>query len=334
MKRIGITVGDPAGIGAEIILKSITELKKIKGFRFVILSPAGFLKEYSAKTKIKVSLPVTNNIEDTDEKIQVLESIEKISFRLGTPSDITGNAAYRIIGKGIRFALSGKIDALVTAPVSKFAINLTGKRFSGHTEMLKRMTGVKDVLMLFVSPQLKAGVVTTHIGFRNVSRNITEAKIISKLLLLTNGLKRFFSLRHPVIGVSALNPHAGEGGYIGNEEIKIIEPAIKKARGRGLKIDGPFPSDTILLKRDEFDALLFMYHDQAMIPLKLLSWGKNVNVTIGLPFVRTSPDHGTGFDIAGKGIASPDSFIEAVKLACRILGKARIKDKGLVPNKR
>ncbi|MCK4396463.1 4-hydroxythreonine-4-phosphate dehydrogenase PdxA [candidate division WOR-3 bacterium] len=324
MMRIGVTIGDPAGIGTEVIIKSINILKKIKGFRFIIFAPVGFLKEYARRTNKDVLLPVASSIEDTEKKIEVLEVIDKFPFRLGIPSAITGDAAYRIIKKAIHHALNKKIDALVTAPVSKYAINLTGRKFTGHTEILERMTGVKDVLMLFVSPGLKIGVVTTHIGLRNVSRNITEEKIVSKLHLLVDGLKRYFSVNHPAIGVSALNPHAGEGGYIGNEEIKIIEPAIRKARSQGIKIDGPFPSDTILLKRKKYDALLFMYHDQAMIPVKLLSWGKNVNVTIGLPFVRTSPDHGTGFDIAGKDIASPDSFIEAAKLACRMVEKGRI----------
>ncbi|MCK4235391.1 4-hydroxythreonine-4-phosphate dehydrogenase PdxA [candidate division WOR-3 bacterium] len=319
MMTIGITIGDPAGIGPEIILKSINRLKKIKGFRFIIFSPAGFLHEYCKKIALDVSLPITSSIETIKRKVEVLETIEKIPYRLGKPSKKTGDAAYRIIKNGIQYALENKISALVTAPVSKFAINLTGIKFTGHTEMLKRTTGSKDILMLFVSPALKAGVVTTHIGIRNLSRNITIEKIVSKLRILTDGLKQYFSICHPVIGVSSLNPHAGEGGYIGHEEINIIEPAIRKVRKKGLRVDGPFPADTILLKRKEFDALLFMYHDQAMIPAKLLSWGKNVNVTLGLPFVRTSPDHGTGFDIAGMGKASPESFIAAVKLACRMV---------------
>lgn len=319
MIKIGITIGDPAGIGPEVILKSINKLRKIKDVAFIIFTPSGFLKEYTRRIKIYASLPIVSSIEDTTKKITILEVIEKIPFRLGKPTETAGDAAYRIIKKGIRLALDKKIAALITAPVSKYAINLTGRRFTGHTEMLKRMSGAKDVLMFFVSPNLKAGVVTTHIGLRKVTRNITKEKIVSKLLLLTDGLKRYFSVKDPIIGVSALNPHAGEGGYIGNEENKIIQPAIREAKRRGIKIEGPFPSDTILLKRKEFDALLFMYHDQAMIPVKLLSWGRNVNVTLGLPFVRTSPDHGTGFDIAGKGIASPDSFFEAVKCAMRML---------------
>jgi len=327
MMKIGITIGDPAGIGPEIILKSVSKLKKINGFRFIVLSPAGFLKQYAHRTKIDVTLPVTSSIEDINKKVMALEVIERTPFQLAIPTANTGNVAHRIIKKGIRFALDKKINGLVTAPVSKYAINLTKRGFTGHTEMLKRMTGVKDVLMFFVSPTLKVGIVTTHISLRKVSQNITKEKILSKLFLLTEGLKQYFSVKQPKIGISAINPHAGEMGYIGNEEIEIIKPAIEEARKRGLKIDGPFPSDTILLKREKFDALLFMYHDQAMIPTKLLSWGRNVNVTLGLPFVRTSPDHGTGFDIAGRGIASPDSFMEAVRCACRMIRKRIIYDK-------
>jgi len=327
MKRIGITIGDPAGIGPEVILKSINKLRRIEEARFIIFTPSDFLEEYSRRIKMDFSLPTLKNIEHTEKKIIILEVIKKIPIQLGNPTKITGDTAYKIIKRGIGLALDKKIDALVTAPVSKYAINLSGRRFTGHTEMLKRITDVKDVLMFFVSPELKAGVITTHIGIRNVSKMITEERILSKLLLLSDGLRRYFSVKHPKIGLSALNPHSGEAGYIGREEINTIKPTVEKAKSIGLNVEGPFPSDTILLKRDNFDALLFMYHDQAMIPVKLLSWGKNVNVTLGLPFIRTSPDHGTAFDIAGKGIASPDSFLESVKLACRMLQNRKFEDK-------
>jgi 4-hydroxythreonine-4-phosphate dehydrogenase len=318
-KKIGITIGDPAGIGPEIILKSIARLRKIKDCNFIIFSPCGFLEEYARKIKLNITLPVITKIEDMGKKVSVLETVKNPGVKPGTPSIETGDTSYRIIRTGIRYGLKNDIHGLVTAPVSKYAINLTGKKFTGHTEMLKKMAGVDDVLMFFVSRELKAGVVTTHIGIREVSQNITKEKILSKLILMSKGLKKYFSIKHPVIGVSALNPHAGEGGYISKEEIDIIKPAIESTRKKGIKVRGPFPSDTILTKRENFDALLFMYHDQAMISVKLLAWGKNVNVTLGLPFVRTSPDHGTAFDIAGKGIASPDSFLKAVYLACRMV---------------
>jgi len=317
--KIGITIGDPAGIGPEIILKSISKLRKISGFQFIIISPEYCLEKYAQTINKNISIPIAKSMLDFSKAVQILEVSAKTHFKIGQPSKLTGNAAFNMVKKGIELALNKEIDALVTAPVSKYAINLTGRKFTGHTEMLKKMTGALDVLMFFVSPQLMAALVTTHFAIRNVSRNITTEAVFSKLLLLSNGLKQYFSIKHPKIAVSALNPHAGEGGYMGTEEIDFILPAIRKAKKKGMQLEGPFSSDTILLKRKDFDAILFMYHDQAMIPAKLLSWEKNVNVTLGLPFVRTSPDHGTAFDIAGKGIASPRSFMKAVQLACRML---------------
>ncbi|OQX54488.1 MAG: 4-hydroxythreonine-4-phosphate dehydrogenase PdxA [Candidatus Cloacimonas sp. 4484_209] len=325
MTKIGITIGDPSGIGPEVIIKSLNILRKIEKSQFTILAPYGFLEEYAKRINIPLTLPTVNNVENSKKKITVLPVMNKISFLIGKPTASSGETAYRIIKYGIEFAMAKKFDAIVTAPVSKYDINLAGKRFTGHTEMLMRMSGSKDVLMFFVSPKLKAGVVTTHIGIKRVSPNITIEKIFSKLQLLAEGLKKYFLIKAPRIGVSALNPHAGEGGYIGDEENKIILPAIKKAKIKGILAEGPFPADTIIKRRNNYDALLFMYHDQAMIPVKLLSWGNNVNVTLGLPFIRTSPDHGTAFDIAGKGIASTGSFIQAVKLACKMVENARLK---------
>ncbi len=328
MKKIGITVGDPSGIGAEIILKSVHTLRRIPGCQFIIFAPAGLLDQYAHLLHSAIILPVTKSTQSMSKKIAVLNVVEPIPFQVGKPSALTGDIAYRIVEKAIHFAIEGEIDALVTAPICKSAINLTGRKFTGHTEMLKRMTGVKEILMFFVSKKLKAGIVTTHLSIRAVPQKITRTCIVSKLQILCRELQQFFRIMKPVIGVSALNPHGGEDGFLGKEEITIIRPAIESAQKLGIRAEGPFPADTIFLKSNSFDALLFMFHDQAMIPVKLLSWGCNVNVTLGLPFVRTSPDHGTGFDIAGKGIASPDSFIEAVRLACRMVKYPERKKRG------
>ncbi len=323
MMRVGITIGDPAGIGPEIVLKSLNKLRKIKGFKFVILTPENFFQTHSQSIELRVKKSSFESMMGTDKKLQILEVTGGINFEIGKPSSLTGNVAFSMVKKGIELALDKKIDALVTAPVSKYAINLTGRKFTGHTEMLKRISKVKDVLMFFVSPALKTGLVTTHIRIKNVSSNLSKENILSKIEIMNKGLKNYFNVLHPVIGVSALNPHAGEHGFIGKEETDIIEPTIRKAAKKGINVEGPLPSDTILLKRKNFDAILFMYHDQAMIAAKLLSWEKNVNVTLGLPFVRTSPDHGTAFDIAGLGIASPRSFMQAVRLACHMLRNKR-----------
>ncbi len=327
MRTIGITVGDPAGIGPEIVLKSIPILRRMKDCRFIIFAPEQCMQYYAKKLKLSTSLALVDTLKELSKKVMVLEITDPVPIKPGRTSARTGRAAFQLISSGIQHALDGNLDALVTAPVSKYAINQARIPFSGHTEMLRDMSGVKDMLMFFVSPYMKAGLVTTHLPIQQVSEHLSKAVILSKLKIMEHGLKCYFGVKRPLLGVSALNPHAGEGGYIGSEEIAIIKPAILKAQKMGLNVKGPFPADTILLRRSEFDGLLFMYHDQAMMPAKLLAWGMNVNVTLGLPFVRTSPDHGTGFDIAGKGIASPASFIAASKLACAMLRSIKPSNK-------
>jgi 4-hydroxythreonine-4-phosphate dehydrogenase len=322
-KRIGITIGEPSGIGAEIILKSLNMLRKIKEYQFIILSPKDFLFEYGKLLRLYPRLTTIKEIEEGKKKIEILEVTERIPFTLGETSRSTGDAAYRIVEKAIHYACEGRIEGIVTAPVCKYAINQTGRPFTGHTEMLRDLSSSPDILMFFVSPELKAGVVTTHLPIKDVAQSLSIGKIVSKLSILHDGLIGYFKIKRPVIGVSSLNPHGGEGGYLGKEEDRIIKPAIRNARKKGIDAVGPIPADTILLKRKNYDAILFMYHDQAMIPVKLLSWGKNVNVTLGLPFIRTSPDHGTGLDIAGKSIADPGSFIEAVHLACAMASERK-----------
>ena len=325
MRTVGITIGEPAGIGPEVVLKSVATLRRIRNFRFIIFAPVQYLSRYAKQLHINVSLPVVHSTKDFSKKVVILEVIDPVSVQPGKTTTGTARAAFQLISAGIHHALDKRIDVLVTAPVCKYAINRAGIPSTGHTELLRDLTGAKDMVMFFVSKQMKVGLVTTHLPIRKVSQNLTKAGIYSKLHILDDGLKRYFAINKPTIGVAALNPHAGEAGFIGNEETSIIKPAIRNAQKRGLNVRGPFPADTILLKQKEFDALLFMYHDQAMMPVKLLAWGMNVNVTLGLPFVRTSPDHGAGLDIAGKGIASPSSFIAAAKLACAMVMRARKK---------
>jgi 4-hydroxythreonine-4-phosphate dehydrogenase len=323
MNTIGITIGEPAGIGPEVVLKSLPTLRRIRGFRFIIFAPAHCMQIHAKKLDISTSLPLLKRGEKPQRKVLVHEVINRIRIQIGTSTATTGRAAFRLITEGIHHALDNKIDALVTAPVCKYAINRAGIPFTGHTEMLRDLSGARDMLMFFVSEKMKAGLVTTHLPIQRVAQSITKAGILSKLRIMDDGLKRYFGIARPIIGVSALNPHAGEGGYMGKEEISVIKPALADAQKQGLRVKGPFPADTILLKNAEFDALLFMYHDQAMMPVKLCAWGQNVNVTLGLPFVRTSPDHGTGLDIAGRGIASPSSFIAAARVACTMVKRSK-----------
>ncbi|MBU0501620.1 MAG: 4-hydroxythreonine-4-phosphate dehydrogenase PdxA, partial [Candidatus Margulisbacteria bacterium] len=227
-----------------------------------------------------------------------------------------GQAAYEYLNKAIDLALAKKIDAITTAPINKEAIHLAGHKFAGHTEILAQRTKCKNYGMMFVSDTLWVMLATTHTALHSVSRKLNKAKILKFIKLAHETLLKDRG-KEPKIGVAGLNPHAGEGGIFGNEEKKIIQPAVEQAQKLGINVKGPISPDAIfkLAYMGMFDLVIAMYHDQGLIPLKLLSFNKSVNVTVGLPIIRTSVDHGTGFDIAGKGWANPQSLVEAIKVA-------------------
>jgi len=226
----------------------------------------------------------------------------------------SGKAQVLYIEKAIEDAKEGKIKAIVTLPINKESAKLGGFPFPGHTEFLAHSFGVKEYAMMLANEKLKVVLQTTHVALKDVPNLITEGKILSKLRLIDK------SLRNPRIAVAGLNPHAGENGLFGDEELKIIKPAVEKARKEGINVTGPLPADTVFVRalKGEFDVVLCMYHDQGLIPIKLLGFGNSVNVTLGLPIIRTSVDHGTAYDIAGKGIANPESFKTAVKVAVEL----------------
>jgi len=226
----------------------------------------------------------------------------------------SGKAQVLYIEKAIEDAKEGKIKAIVTLPINKESAKLGGFTFPGHTEFLAHSFGVKEYAMMLANEKLKVVLQTTHVALKDVPNLITEGKILSKLRLIDK------SLRNPRIAVAGLNPHAGENGLFGDEELKIIKPAVEKARKEGINVTGPLPADTVFVRalKGEFDVVLCMYHDQGLIPIKLLGFGNSVNVTLGLPIIRTSVDHGTAYDIAGKGIANPESFKTAVKVAVEL----------------
>ena len=221
------------------------------------------------------------------------------------------------IEKAVEILKKYQVDALVTAPVNKEAINKSGIPFQGHTEYLAEATNTKKIAMMLCGGPLKVTTVTRHVPLKKVSSTLTQAKIIEAVRLTDSGLKKYFGIKKPRIGVCALNPHCGEGGTIGREEQAIIIPAIKKIKRFVPGINGPVSGDVIfyMAYNGKLDAVISMYHDQGLGPLKMVAFEKGVNVTLGLPFIRTSPDHGTAYDIAGKGIADPDSMKEAIKLA-------------------
>ena len=231
----------------------------------------------------------------------------------------SGRAAARAIEAGVELARAGVVSALVTAPISKHALHRGGVRFAGQTEMLQRLTGARDVAMVLVSRSLRVGLVTIHVPVKRIASLLSRKLLRGKIETIHQSLVRDWRIRKPRIAVLALNPHAGEAGDIGTEENRIITPVIRSL-SQAMEISGPFPADAFFARSGpgSCDAVIAMYHDQGLIPLKMSAEGRAVNVSAGLPIVRTSPDHGTAFDIAGKGRASPDSMIEAIHLAVRI----------------
>lgn len=318
---IGITMGDPAGIGPEICAKALTTQEIPMIAHCIVIGDKRAIRQGLKVAKI-ANIEI-NPIKKVSEAkflrgtIDVLD-LKNVSPRLkiGQVTKAAGKASMEYLEKAIKLAKDGKIDGIVTAPINKEAIRKAGYKFQGHTEILAARTKAKNYAMMFVSDTLWIMLATTHVPLKDVSKNLDRRDIVRKIKLAHEVLYKLRE-KKPRIGVAGLNPHAGEAGIFGDEEIKIIKPAVDEARKLGINVKGPISPDAIfyLANIGMFDIVVSMYHDQGLIPLKLLSFNKSVNVTVGLPIVRTSVDHGTGFDIAGKGWAKPQSLIEAIKVA-------------------
>jgi 4-hydroxythreonine-4-phosphate dehydrogenase len=284
LPRVAITSGDPAGIGPEIAAKAASD-PRVRA----VCDPI-FYGPPAAST-----------------------------FRTGVLSAQAGRAAYDIIVRAVEDAMKGAVDAIVTAPINKEAFRLAGLPWSGHTDLLGHLTGANDIAMMFYSDALRVVLATVHIPLSAVPGALTAASMEKTIALTARELPRFGIIR-PRIAVAGVNPHAGEHGLFGDEEEVAIAPAIAACRAKGIDVSGPFPGDTIFVRAraGEFDVVVACYHDQGLIPVKLVAFGQAVNVTLGLPIVRTSVDHGTAFDIAGTGKADAGSMIEAVRLAARL----------------
>jgi len=329
---IGITMGDPAGIGPEVVVKAVTDKKVTKicyplvfGSYHIIFSAAKkFLKKATIRRIVWVE-----DVTASKDSINVLActKFDHTKIKTGKITKLSGKVAADSVFCATQFALSDQIDALVTAPLSKKGLHLAGYDFPGHTELLAYLTATRNYAMMFVSHQYKVVLATTHLPLSEVARTLSKRKILEKLMVTQKALQRHFGIRKPKIGVCALNPHCGEEGILGSEEKKIIIPAIKIAQQKGIKASGPFSSDTIFSPRvsGDFDCILAMYHDQGLIPLKMRGLGEAVNVTVGLPIIRTSPDFGTATDIAGEGIADPKGMKNAILLAVEMVKKANPK---------
>lgn len=320
--RIAISSGDFNGIGPEIILKALqsTSLKEITP---IILSCFEVIDFYKTLLSKPLDFHHIRSIEDLEEgKINVLESYaeERPTVDPGAFTEQSGRCAMMAVETGIELCKKQLADALVTAPISKEAVNLAGYDIPGHTEFLAEHTGTEEFMMLLVHDNMRVGLATVHIPLSEVANQLSGASVIKYIRIMNRTLQQDFNISTPRIAVLGLNPHAGDGGIIGNEEQDFITPAIEECRSDGLQITGPHPADGFFGNRkyEDSDGILAMYHDQGLIPFKTLSFGAGVNFTAGLPIIRTSPDHGTAFDIAGKNKANPSSFKEAFTLAVQL----------------
>ena len=323
---IGVSMGDPAGIGPEIVLKAAQTLES--GLRLVVLGDLSVLAETAQRLELPlrpVSWSVPQPYPPDLEVVPVIPlSRLPAQHRMpGRPTPAGGEASYRYVETGVGLARDTTIQALVTAPISKAMWRAAGRDYPGHTELLASLTHSPDVRMMLVGSRLRVVLVTTHIPFTQVAAALSSRGIVTSLVLTARHLSRFHGLSRPRLAVAGLNPHAGEGGAFGDEEDRLISPAVRQAAEQGLSVVGPLPADSIFVRavNGEFDAVICQYHDQGLIPLKLLSWTDGVNVTIGLPIIRTSPDHGTAFDIAGRGTADPRSLQAAIRLAGHMIAR-------------
>jgi len=286
--RIAITVGDPSGIGPEVAAKAAADPRVLAVCEPIVYAPP-----------------------------------DESRFAPGVLSADAGRAAYDVIVRAVSDAMDGTVQAVATAPVNKEAFRLAGLQWTGHTDLLAHLTGASRVAMMFYSDRLVVVLATVHIPLAEVPAALTRERLQATIALTAEAVPRFTKVP-PRIAVAGLNPHAGEHGLFGGEEDGAIAPAIAACRARGIDVSGPYPADTVFVRavRGEFDVVVACYHDQGLIPVKLIAFGEAVNVTLGLPIIRTSVDHGTAFDIAGKGVADPQSMIAAVLLAARLARSA------------
>jgi len=326
--KVGISIGDINGIGMEVIIKSLLNNRVLDYFTPIVYGNTKNASFHRKANNINdFSFNVIQHPEQANPKRPNMINVwqEDVKIVLGEENEIGGKYAFLSLERAVEDLHAGKLDALVTAPINKHNIQREGFQFPGHTEYLQSKAGADDVLMFMVSEDLRVGVVTGHVPVKDIVTHISAEAILKKLRLMHTSLKTDFWIQKPKIAVLGLNPHAGDNGIIGTEDVEIIRPAIEKANEEGIFCFGPYPADGFFASDTytKFDAVLAMYHDQGLIPFKHIADRKGVNYTAGLPFVRTSPDHGTGYDIAGKDLALPDSFLEALFLAVHIVNNRR-----------
>jgi len=320
-KIVAITMGDPAGIGPEIIVKAL-QADILKNIHSVVIGSAELLKKQLNMGLFKqVNFNVIDKVSDANFSPNIINVIDiKLadfdSLQPGIIQPQAGDLAYRCVKKATELALKGEVTAIATAPLNKEALHSAGHMYPGHTELLAKLTNSKDVAMVLYTDSLKVIHVTTHVSLRKFLDTLNCDRI-EKVIKIADDFLKKIGIKHPKIAVAGVNPHAGEHGLFGDEEIRFVTPAIETMRQCGCDVTGPCAPDTVFLQAQQgkFDMVVAMYHDQGHIPLKLLGFYDGVNIAAGLPFIRTSADHGTAFDIAWQGVAKADSMIESIRLA-------------------
>lgn len=326
---LAVTMGDPAGVGPEVVVKAASVPDVYEETRMVVFGDVGVLARAARETAPSVRVEKCSTVQealghlDSQRCLPVIEvgQLNDPNFDWGKPVEASDRLQAEYIHAAFRAVDSGEAAALVTAPVNKMAINRAGVDFPGHTELLADLTNGGPPVMMLAGPTLKVVPLTTHVALRDVSSLLTVERILHGVRVTHDAFRRHFNRERPRIAIAGLNPHAGDGGLFGDEEARVIEPAVRAARDEGIEVVGPLPGDSVFNRAvaGEFDVVIGMYHDQALVPLKLLDFDHAVNVTLGLPMVRTSVDHGTAYDIAGRGVASASSMIAALRLAARMV---------------
>ncbi len=329
LPRIAITMGDPAGVGPEIIMKSLAHPEVYQMCRPLVVGDAGRLQKAGEIVRSRLTLHVIKSPAEAKFALGTVDCIDlkcvPADLPFGQLSAIGGEAAYQCIVAAVNLAKAGAIEAICTAPLNKAALHAAGHKFPGHTELLAHLTGTPEVSMMLTTPKLRVIHVTTHIGLIDAIAKIEPGLVFRTIERAQITMERA-GIAHPRIAVCAINPHAGEGGLFGHgeEETKIM-PAIEQARARGWNVEGPLPADTLFFRagRGDFDIVLAMYHDQGHGPVKVMGLESGVNITVGLPVIRTSVDHGTAFDIAGTGKVDERSLIEALRQGAELAPRGR-----------
>lgn len=327
---LAVTMGDPAGIGPEVCLKALADPQTAGVARCLLVGPEAVARETTARLGIPVRV---ERVRDVDRGwgtgcISVLDvgALPPEEVSPGRLSALAGRAAVAAVEAAARLAMEGSVDAIVTAPLNKEAIHLAGSPYPGHTEMLAALTGARRATMLLLTRALRVVHVSVHVSLREAIARVRRENVAAAIELALEAACEL-GVEEPRIAVAGLNPHAGEGGLFGSEDVEEIAPAVEAARAAGRRVTGPLPPDTVFLRasRGEFDFVVAMYHDQGHIAVKMFGLEGGVNVTLGLPIIRTSVDHGTAFDIAGKGIAQHASMVEAIRVAAQMVSVRRGK---------